>query len=702
MTRFDLKLYLTLAFALCIASIFFYVNESNESLLNSHAEVLHNLNDLELHNEKINEQALISAYRLYGSYDTINEQLNQLQAQISEIANAPLFDNEIYKGVKNDLALFNNALTEKEKSIYRFATLNSLIKNSASHVPSMTARYLQRFGFEDQDYLLEISKITLSIFQARNAMDADLLSGVNESIALLQTLHFDNEDMQRFNQVFIAHAKVMQRYLPMYVTVFEEIINNPMRTLLHQVQKSFIKISSTEAEKLRILSNIISVIFVFSILFIIYLFFDLEKARKNQLLLTQKLELRAMTDRLTSLKNRFAFEQQDTEIIDKCAILLINVDGFKNINDFYGREVGDDYLKFLADTVNQFREISIVHDIYRVGSDEFGVLVETRNRDTLIELASRFIEQIESSQFSYQHINLGIQVSIGISTVYPLLEKADIALRKIKKTRNKFMFYESDQSFEIQAKANLTMMHLIREAIDQDNVIPHFMPIMSNTDLSIDGYECLIRLRDKQDKLYYPNEFLHIAKEGRLYGQLTRIMFDKCIQKFAQNDFNFSLNISIDDIEDREISGYIIERLLKMPEVARRLTLEILESEGVRNYAVLQAFIERVKFCGCKIAIDDYGTGYSNLQHLVKLKVDCLKLDGSLIEPMTSETHSFVAVRAIVEMARDLGIQTTAAEFVSSEQVLNIVRSLGITQSQGYYIGRATTELTTSPNYMSL
>jgi diguanylate cyclase (GGDEF)-like protein len=700
MTRFEIKLYLTIAFAICVAGIFFYVNESNESLLISHAEVLHGLNDLELHNEKINEEALISAYRLYGSYDSINQQIQQLGDKVDEIANSPLFDDEIYQVVKDNLVLFKNALNEKEKSIYKFATLNSLIKNSATHVPSMTARYLQRFGFEDQPYLLEISKITLSIFQARNAMDADLIAGINESIDYLKTKHFEDEEMERFNLVFVSHAKVMQRYLPTYLAVFEDIVNNPMRALLYQVQESFIKISSAEAEKLRNLSNFVSVIFVSSILFIINLFFDLEKARKNQLHLTQQLEYRAKTDRLTSLKNRFAFEQEESGLVEICAMLLINVDGFKNINDFYGRELGDEYLKFLSGIVCQFRDIYVVHEIYRVGSDEFGVLVETRNRDRLIGLASRFIEKIESTQFTYQNIHLGIQVSIGVSTVLPLLEKADIALRKIKKTRNKFTLYEDDQSLEQQVKSNLTMMHFIREAIEHDYVEPHFMPIMNNADLAIHGYECLLRLRDKEGRLYYPSEFLHIAKEGRLYGQLTRIMFDKCMQKFIQNDYSFSINISIDDIEDDEVVDYLIVRLIKFPEVASRLTLEILESEGVKNYSVLQSFIERVKFCGCKIAIDDYGTGYSNLQHLVKLKVDSLKLDGSLIEPMTTDVSSFVAVRAIVEMAQDLGIQTTAAEFVSSEQVMQVVRSLGITLSQGYYIGRAAVELTEMPDFL--
>ncbi len=700
MTRFEIKLYFTVAFAVSIAGIFFYVNESNESLLTSHAEVLHSLNNLELHNEKINVEALISAYRLYMSYDKINEQLQQLRNDLNNTRKNPLFNNKNFRTIKDSLNSFDLALSEKENSIFKFATLNSLIKNSATHVPSISARYLQRFGFEDKDYLLEISKITFSIFQARNSMDADLLEGINESIDSLESRNFENPQLNRFNQVFISHAKVMQRYLPMYLDVFEEIIHNPMRDILHKTQESFIKISTAEAEKLRNLSNFISVIFILSILFIIYLFFDLEKARKNQIRLTRQLKQRATTDRLTGQKNLFAFEQEESEIIENCAILLINVDGFNNINDFYGRKVGDEYLKFLSGIMLKFLELSVVHDIYRVGADEFSVLVKTRKPSRLIELANSFIEQIETTEFSYQDIKLGIQISIGISSVLPLLEKADIALRKVKKTRNKYMLYESNKSLAQEVKLNLSMMHFIREAIEQDLIEPHYMPIMNNADLSIYGYECLIRLRDKNGKLYYPNDFLHIAKESRLYGYLTRIMFDKCMHKFADNQVKFSINISIDDIEDEEVSDYIIFILREYPEAAKRLTLEILESEGIKNYSILQSFIKRVKFCGCKIAIDDYGTGYSNLQHLVKLKVDNLKLDGALIEPMPTDASSLVAVRAIEEMAHDLGIQTTTAEFVSSKEVFEIVKSLGITRSQGSYIGDATQELIMIPDFL--
>lgn len=701
MTRFELKLYLIVAFALFIAGAFFYVNESNEKLLVSHADVLHQINDLELHNEKINVEVLNSAFRLYDSYDSINRQLQQIRDNASSIKNSSNLEGEVYKGVRDQLDLFIASLDDKENLVYKFATLNSLIKNSATHVPSMTLRYLARFGFKDEEYLKEISRITFSIFQARNAMDADLLSGINESLEYLQSRKFEDPELMQFNQVFLSHARVMQRYLPQFLPVFDQIVNNLLSEQIHKIQTKFVAVSSSQAQYLRSLTYLLSLIFMLSILFIIYLFFDLEKSRKNQIELTRKLERRAMTDQLTSLANRFAFEHEELTLIDNSSLLLINVDGFKNINDFYGREVGDEFLKFLSRIVGGFKSLTLVYQVYRVGSDEFGVLVSTTERDRLIDLASGFIGEIESNNFSFQDITLGVQVSIGISSMAPLLECADIALRQIKKTRNKFMLYESNLSLEQQAKENLSMMHIIREAIECDYIEPHFMPIMNNADLSICGFECLIRLRDKDGNLYYPSDFLHIAKEGRLYGELTKIMFEKCMLKFSDNNYSFSINISIDDIEDHEVSDYFIVKLLKAPDIAERLTLEILESEGVRNYSILQTFIERVKLCGCKIAIDDYGTGYSNLQHLVKLKVDNLKLDGSLIEPMATDVSSFVAVRAIVEMAQDLGIKITSAEFVSTEQVYSIVKSLGVTQSQGFYIGRPNKELITTPGFLN-
>ncbi|MFK5986481.1 MAG: bifunctional diguanylate cyclase/phosphodiesterase [Pseudomonadota bacterium] len=433
---------------------------------------------------------------------------------------------------------------------------------------------------------------------------------------------------------------------------------------------------------------------------IIYLLFSIDKSRKQQILLHQQLEKRATTDSLTDLGSRFSFEQVEQQLDSNWTMLLINIDGFRHINDFYGRKVGDMVLKHMSVIIKNFTSLANYQHIYRVGTDDFVVLVEKDKSTNITSLVEQLIKTIDKNSFTYIDIHLRLQASIGISNTSPLLETADLALRQIKNTRKKYSFYKKEEALESQIESNLTMMQFIQHAIEKDYIVPHYMPLMRNTDNKIIAYECLIRLQDKTGKLYFPNEFLPIAKQGRLYGKLTQIMFKKCLNKFATSNYLFSINLSIEDIEDTEVTDFIFKILKQFPDVGKRLTLEILESEGISNYESLQDFVNKVKKHGCKVAIDDYGSGYSNLQHLMKLQVDNLKLDGSLIEPMIKDKNNIVAVNAIVDMASNLQITSTTAEYVSSKAILNMVKASNITFSQGFFIGKSSPELISCADFL--
>jgi len=701
MIKFRFKVYLAIFFASIVGATFFYLNHATQRLLAFHSEIVHQLTDIDLYNEQINKQILNSAFRLYDTNDKTNLLIQKLRSRIEAVSENPVFQDKAYQEVTNKFQQFKQALDHKEKAIQKFATLNAMIKNSATYVPSLSTRYLQRFGHQDKEYLLELSKITSAIFLAHNAMDADLLGTIKESMEFLQSKKFDDKDKTSFNQVFLSHAKVMNRYLPIYQPVFNEIVSNTSSQLLHQTEAEFTAISTVQANRLSTLWYSVMLAFLTSVILIVYLLFHVEKSRQQQIQLHQELKIRATTDSLTTLDNRFAFEQVEQNLNESWSLLLINIDGFKHINDFYGRQIGDRVLKHISAVIKTFLFQTGQQHIYRVGADDFAVLVEQNNEKKLSLLVQDIIQSIESEGFTYQEINLLLQVSIGISNVPPLLETADLALRQVKNTRKKYQLYSSEQALEKQVKANLNMMQFIRKSIEHDYIVPHFMPLMRNTDNQVVAFECLIRLQDTEGKLYFPDEFLPVAKKGRLYGKLTQIMFDKCLTTFEGTEYLFSINLSIEDIDDNEVTNFIIKRLQQSPEVGRRLTLEILESEGVKNYDQLQKFVKKIKLFGCRIAIDDYGTGYSNLQHLVKLKADNLKLDGSLIEPMVTDENSTVAVSAIVDMAKDLEISSTTAEYVSSKEVLKIVKSLNISYSQGFYIGKASPELRTIPEFLA-
>jgi len=699
MIRFRFKIDLAILFALIIGLSFFYLNYATQRLLHSHSEILHQLTDLDLHNEQINKEVLNAAYRLYDTYDRVNLLLQKVRSNLALVKSNPILRSAPYRKISNKLQLFDISLNKKEKAIEKFITLNAMIKNSATYVPSLSTRYLQGFDKHDKEYLLELLNITSAVFLAHNAMDADLLEAIESSINKLKLKQFDSEEEKNFNRLFLSHAQVMTRYLPLYRPIFENILSGNSSQLLHEIEESFVTISTREANKLSSISYAVMLAFLLSIALIVFLLFNVEKSRRKQVQLHRELQYRATTDSLTRLDNRFAFLQEEQLLNDSHALLLINIDSFKDINDFYGRQIGDRALKHISKVIKQFANAISLNQIYRVGTDDFALIVKNKTSKELMSLTQDLIVHIESRAFIFQDIQLFLRVSAGITNTSPLLETADLALRKIKNTRNKLLLYSPEQDLEKQAKENLTMMQFIQEAINKDYIVPHFMPLMRNTDETIVAFECLIRLQDEQGKLYFPDEFLPVAKKCRLYGDLTKIMVEKCFKKFANVDYLFSINLSIEDIEDNDVSNFIFAKLEQFPETGKRLMIEILESEDVQNYSCLQYFVDKVRPYGCRIAIDDYGSGYSNLQHLLNMQVDSLKIDGSLVEQIATNQDTSVVVNTIVDMAEDMGISTTTAEYVANKEVFKEVQSLNITYSQGYYIGKALPELITTPDY---
>ena len=162
-------------------------------------------------------------------------------------------------------------------------------------------------------------------------------------------------------------------------------------------------------------------------------------------------------------------------------------------------------------------------------------------------------------------------------------------------------------------------------------------------------------------------------------------MVDQCFRRFANSRYQFSLNLSCEDLLDADLTEYIFDRL-QGSELAQRVIFEILESEGIENYEPVREFIDRAKTMGCRIAIDDFGTGYSNFEHLLRLNVDIIKIDGSLIRHLDANDDAMTLTRGIVRFASELGIDTVA-EFVHSPEVLEQVRELGIDFAQGAYVG---------------
>ncbi|MGE4295282.1 MAG: EAL domain-containing protein [Campylobacterales bacterium] len=399
------------------------------------------------------------------------------------------------------------------------------------------------------------------------------------------------------------------------------------------------------------------------------------------------------TDPLTNFPNRAALAR-DVESSVSPLMAVINIDSFKEINDFYGNEVGDFLLKKVVKVLHAYLSTQPYEArVYKLSSDEFGVLLPDVG---LIPAAQEFVQMIhaylESHTFRFDEYEIFLSVSSGFTTSKEeALVKADMALKVAKRTRKDVVCFEDLGDVKKDYEHNITWTKKLKKAIEEDRIRPWFQPIIDNKSGEIVKYECLMRMFDEDGTVIAPGEFLDVAYKTRLYYKLARTMIAKSCEYFRDKPWEFSFNMTVSEVMNREIVQFL-KTCLTENRVADRVVVELLESEGIEKYPEVEEFIRDIKALGCKVAIDDFGSGYSNFEHLLKLKVDFIKIDGSIIRRIDTDRNSLVIAETIADFARKLGIRTVA-EFVHSGEILTLVNGAGIDYAQGYHLGKPAPEV---------
>ncbi|MFA5216068.1 putative bifunctional diguanylate cyclase/phosphodiesterase [Sulfuricurvum sp.] len=407
-------------------------------------------------------------------------------------------------------------------------------------------------------------------------------------------------------------------------------------------------------------------------------FTDLSALRKSQ---NKSLKL-AYFDQLTELPNRQKIVSDMGEK-NPTTCVIFNIDDFKEINDFFGIETGDALLSQIGKWF-----CSMNFSPYRIGGDEFAILLyEEIVWNDLHSRISALMSLLEENVFVVDEEAINIRMSVGVAIGNDkLLTRADIALNRAKKDKKSIALYAEHENIEETYRANMRMSAIIRNALSQKRILCHYQPIVNLTDGRIDKYETLVRMLDNNGNILSPASFLTIAKKAKLYSHITTEVINQACTLFSTRNEEFSINLSDSDLRDPYIVQEIINTITKTG-TASRIVFEILESEGIENYEEVTHFITQVKALGAKIAIDDFGTGYSNFENILKLSVDYIKIDGSLIQGITDNTRHHIVVETIVSFAHKIGAKTIA-EFVSDEAIYAAVKNLGVDYSQGYYTGK--------------
>ena len=403
---------------------------------------------------------------------------------------------------------------------------------------------------------------------------------------------------------------------------------------------------------------------------------------------TQEIEKKIVTDALTGYGTRYKLIK-DLEQYTTSSLAIINIDSFREINDFFGHEFGDATILEIARTLYGYVENNEVMEFYHLQGDEFALLCKNRNKESFTTTIQTILEAIANKHFYVLSEELSLGATAGISfekESTQLLSTADIALKNAKKKKENFMIYSQHGSLIHEYKNNLLWTKKLKEAIQENRIEAFYQGIVSNKTQKIVKYECLVRLRERDGSIVSPYHFIDIAKRTKNYITLTKIMIEKSFLMFAKTPYSFSINLTIEDILNQELLRYLLSKLEEF-DACEHIIFEIVESEGIEKFKEVVEFITLVKSFGCKIAIDDFGTGYSNFEYLIELQADFIKIDGSLIKNIDKDAHARAVVSTIVSFAQKMEFQTIA-EFVENEDIFMACRDLDIDFSQGYHFSK--------------
>ena len=400
---------------------------------------------------------------------------------------------------------------------------------------------------------------------------------------------------------------------------------------------------------------------------------------------------RYFTDHLTNLPNQYQL-RKDLQAHDDFGLVLIKIDNFQTINNFYGFVVGD----YVIEKVGSYLKDSLEdNQVYRLSGAEFALTLErSLGFYDLKSYLNELYNKISNTIVEYQETKIFIDFTISSSANTDnsnIFSKVSMALKYAQESRVPFWIYEDRMNFENEYERNLQLSGIVRDAVEASRIVPYYQSIVDNTTSKIVKYECLARLIDLNGKILSPMLFIPISKKIKVYNQVTKIILDKSFATFEDSEYEFSVNLSIEDIINSEVFNFIIEKL-KTSKAASRVTFELLESEAIQDFKKVERFVNEVKRYGAKVAIDDFGSGYSNFSYLTKMRIDYIKIDGSLIKNIDVDKPTLLVVETIVDFATKLGIKTIA-EYVHSSVIMDRVKELNIDYAQGFYIDEPSVDI---------
>lgn len=576
------------------------------------------------------------------------------------------------------ISITNNNVTYIEKS---------LLSSVKSYPKELETNHVLQAQIEENLALLLTSNIKYAylIYKDSRGIFRFLADGAKENEKAFLNQKFDIDDI-RWLEIFETKKPLIIEHgfsHQLSITYLVPILKNNEVELILAVDFSIKKIEDINKILDWIQYSIIAIIFIVVVFLILLLIqtFKYLSIKKS-----------AYTDKLTGVYNRNYLQESENFInLNDYILATLDIDYFKVVNDTYGHDIGDKILSQTAQIISS--TVRIKDDIIiRYGGEEFVILAKTNRNDNLsaLNVIERIFKNIQETQFYINNNEfINVTVSIGVNLVpyksrsfSDAFKLADLALYNAKnKGRNNIEIYDERENKPSDLAISINE---IKDAIEKNRMICYYQKIVDTNTLEISHYEALLRIIDKNGNIILPEKILPIIKGTFILRNITKYVLKICYKKLQeQKDIKINVNLNPKDMIDNSILQ-LLKSFAAEDNISNRLGLEIVESEDLINSKDAKENLLMLKNLGYKIFIDDFGSGYSNFIYLTEIKTDYIKIDGSIISKILDDKISFLLVKSIVEFAKEADIKVIA-EYVSTKEIFEIVKILGIEYAQGYY-----------------
>ncbi len=432
----------------------------------------------------------------------------------------------------------------------------------------------------------------------------------------------------------------------------------------------------------------------------------LESELAERKIIEARLQYMANHDDLTGLCNRKRLQQAlDVANLQadlngrQSALVYIDLNQFKVINDLEGHDAGDRLLTTIANILR--RHSSATATMSRINSDEYAILFEDCNEKSAYNFTNEIRQDIDKLQFRVDNRKYTVAASYGIVAIKPgskfssvdILANADKACYEAKrKGRNNIHIYnKSDNNFDT-LREDAYWIPKIKEALSGSKLKLLFQPVLDIHTNKIDRFEALLRMVDSNNELVTPDNFIPVAERNGLIQEIDLWVVSRSFDILSSSaklnrKISFNINLSSHSFHENKFLPLVINKLKQTKIDPNRITFEITETAAVTSYKKGREVLEELRNLGFKIALDDFGSGFNSFFHLKQLPVDYIKIDGGFIANLMTDTVDQTLVKSITEISQKLG-KKTVAEFVVNRETLELLKSYGVDYAQGFYIGK--------------